>query len=152
MFLLLPSEKKLYFGNFYRAFKKSKLCCYNACISHINALWTLIVLRHAYKWNIKRPTVEAVVRRCSVKNVLLKILQNSQEGTCKIDLKVNLKMNLKIDSRSVVFSCESCEIFQNTYFLEHRWTDASATPNSIGQHIYKQRWETSLSVTTEMSG
>ena len=56
----------------------------------------------------------------------LKISQNSQENTGKIDLKVNLKMNLEIDSSSVVFSCESCEIFKNTHFLEHRRTAASA--------------------------
>ena len=58
---------------------------------------------HIPKKYIKRPTAEAAVRRCSVKNVLLKILQNSQEDTCKIDLKVNFKMNLKIDSSSVMF-------------------------------------------------
>ena len=44
----------------------------------------------------------------------------------KIDLKGNFKVNLKIDSSSVVFSCESCKIFQNTYSLEHRSTPASA--------------------------
>ena len=76
--------------------------------------------------NIKRPTAEAVARRCSVKKVLLKILQNSQEETCKIDLKINFRMNLKIDSSTVVFSCKSCEIFKNTYFVEHRQTAASA--------------------------
>ena len=31
-----------------------------------------------------------VVWRCSVKNVILNISQNSQQGTCKIDLKINL--------------------------------------------------------------
>ena len=56
---------------------------------------------------MKRPTSEAVVRRCSVK-----FSQNSQEETCKIDLKINLKINLKLDSSTVVFSCESCEIFK----------------------------------------
>ena len=39
-YLLLSYEKKLYFGNFYRAFKKvEQLCSYNAYISHINAFW-----------------------------------------------------------------------------------------------------------------
>ena len=75
---------------------------------------------------IRNMSKKISVRRCSVKNVLLQILQNSQEDTCKTDLKVNLKMNLKIDSSSVVFSCESCEIFMKTYFLEHRRTAASA--------------------------
>ena len=75
---------------------------------------------------IRNMSKKISVRRRSVKNVLLKILQNSQEDTCKIDLKVNLKMNLKIDSSSVVFPCESCENFKNTYFVEHRRTAASA--------------------------
>ena len=78
---------------------------------------------HTYKQNIKRPTAEAVVWRCSVKKVLLKISQNSLEDTCKIDLKINLKMNLKIDSSPVVFSCES----KNIFFVEHRRTAACAT-------------------------
>ena len=42
-------------------------------------------------------STEAVVQRCSVKNVFLKISQNSQGNTCK-------------------FSCEFSEIFQNTFF------------------------------------
>ena len=67
-----------------------------------------------------------VVRRCSVKKVLLKISQISN-FSCKIDLKINFKINLKINSSTVVFSCESCGIFKNTYFVEHRQTAASAT-------------------------
>ena len=63
---------------------------------------------------------------CSVKKVLLKISQNSQEDNYKIDSKINLKMNLKIDSNTVVGSCEYCETFKNTYFVEHRRTAASA--------------------------
>ena len=53
-----------------------------------------------------------VVRSYSVKKVLVKISQNSQEDTCKIDLKTNLKMNLKMHSCTVVFSCESCKILK----------------------------------------
>ena len=44
----------------------------------------------------QKTTAGAVVRSCSVKNVLLKISQNSQENTFKINSKINLKMNLKI--------------------------------------------------------
>ena len=36
-------------------------------------------------------------------------------------------MNLKMDSSTVVFSCESCEIFKNPYFVEHQRTATSAT-------------------------
>ena len=51
--------------------------------------------------NIKRPTAEAVVRRCSVKKVLLEILQNLQEGTCKIDLKINLNLKNRLQHSGV---------------------------------------------------
>ena len=47
---------------------------------------------------------EAVVQRCSVKKVFLKISQNSQENTCASVSQVH------------AFSCEFCEIFKNTYF------------------------------------
>ena len=67
-------------------------------------------------------------------------------------------MNLKRDSSTVMLFCESYEIFKNNYFAEHRWKaaftiniDKILTPRSIGQHIYKQRWKTRLSVTTDMS-
>ena len=70
------------------------------------------------------PTSEAVVWKFSVKKALLKNSQNSQEATCKIDLKINLNMNLKIDSSTVLLSCESFEDFKNTCFVEHRWTAA----------------------------
>ena len=35
-------------------------------------------------------------------------------------------MNLKIHFSTVMFSCESCRIFKNTYFAEHWGTAASA--------------------------
>ena len=41
---------------------------------------------------------QSVVQRCSVKKVFLKIAQSSQ-----------------------VLSCEFCEIFKNTLFIEHVW-------------------------------
>ena len=66
-------------------------------------------------------------------------------------------MNLKMDSSTVVFSCESCEIFKNPYFVEHQRTVVSAIDidtkyslRSIDQHIYKQCWKTRLSVKTDM--
>ena len=49
---------------------------------------------------------EAVVWRCSVKKVFLKVSQNSQEN----------------ETLSQLFSCEFCEIFRHTFFIEHpRW-------------------------------
>ena len=87
---------------------------------HSNEWWHQIPIKY------QKPTAEAVVWSCSVKKVLLKTFQNSQEDTFKKDSKINLKMNLKTDSNTVVFSCESCETFKNTYFEEHRRTAASA--------------------------
>ena len=55
---------------------------------------------------------EAVVRRCSVKKVFLKISQNSQENTCA---RVSFLI-IKKETLEQVFSCEFYEIFKNTYF------------------------------------
>ena len=52
---------------------------------------------------LKPDKSETVVYRCSVKKVLLKILQNSQENMVQ------------------VFSCEFGEILKNTFFIEHLW-------------------------------
>ena len=60
----------------------------------------------------KRPTADPVVWRCSVKKVLLKISQISQEDTRKIKLKINFKMNLKINSSTVVFSVNLTEFLR----------------------------------------
>ena len=50
----------------------------------------------------KELSSEAVVQRCSVKKMFLKTLQNSQENT-----------------RAQLFSCEFCEVFKNTFFLQN---------------------------------
>ena len=64
---------------------------------------------------------EAVVRRCSVKEVLLKMLQNSQENTCVrvcslIKLQPKTWNVTKKEVLAQVFSFEFCEIFWNAYF------------------------------------
>ena len=63
-------------------------------------------------------------RRCSVKNVFLKILLNWQEHTCaRVSFLIKLQAYF-IKKR--LFSCEFCEIFKNTFFIEHpRATDAT---------------------------
>ena len=65
-------------------------------------------------------------RRCSVKNVFLKILLNWQEYTCaRVSFLIKLQAYF-IKKR--LFSCEFCEIFKNTFFTEHpRATDFDAT-------------------------
>ena len=54
---------------------------------------------------------EAVVRRCSVKEVFLKISQNSQENTCaRVSFLIKLQA---LGTLAQVFSCEFCEISKN---------------------------------------
>ena len=65
--------------------------------------------------------IEAVIQRCSVKKVFLKISQNSQENTCArasflIKLLAEACNFIKKEALAQVFSCEFCEIFKNTYF------------------------------------
>ena len=63
-------------------------------------------------WLIK---LEAVVRRCSVKNLFLEILQNSQENTCA---RVSFLTKLQASD----LSCDFYKISKNTFFIEHLWT------------------------------
>ena len=66
---------------------------------------------------------EAEVRRCSVKKVLLKILQNNKTKIPVLEYLFNKGMRpvtlLKKDSSTSVF-VEFCEIYKNTYFVEIR--------------------------------
>ena len=62
---------------------------------------------------------EAVVRRFSVKKMLLKILQNSQENICA---RVSFLIVIKKETLAQVFSCEFYETFKSNLFIGHlRW-------------------------------
>ena len=67
--------------------------------------------------------LEAVLRRCSVKKLFLRISENSQENTCT-------EVSFYQSYRSPVLSCEFCEIFKNTYFVKDWWTAA------FENHVY----------------
>ena len=61
-----------------------------------------------------------VAQRCSVKKLFLKISQNSQENTCaRVSFLIKLQAqacNFIIkETLAQVFSCEFCEISQNTF-------------------------------------
>ena len=59
---------------------------------------------------------EAVAQICSVKNVFLEILQNSQESTC-----ARVSVLIKFFKKEVFYS-EFCEISKSTFFIERfRW-------------------------------
>ena len=63
---------------------------------------------------------ESVTWRCSVKNVLLEISQNSQENICArvyflIKLQASACNFFKKETLAQVFSCEFCEIPKNSF-------------------------------------
>ena len=64
--------------------------------------------------------VEAVVQKCSVKKMLLKISQNSGKHLCQslflIKLQAWLKNFIKKKTLAQVFSCDFCEISKNTFW------------------------------------
>ena len=62
---------------------------------------------------VKLHLTEAVVQRCSVKNMLLEISQNSQENTCAREPEsCNF---IKKETLALAFSCEFCKISKNTF-------------------------------------
>ena len=69
---------------------------------------------------IHKCSSEAVAQRCSVKEVFLEILQNSQENTCaRVFLLIKWQASacnfIKKENLAQVFSCEFCEISKNTF-------------------------------------
>ena len=73
---------------------------------------------------------EVVVRRCSVKKVLLTISQNVHENTCaRVSFLIKLQALacsfIKKETLAQVFSCEFCEIFKNNFFQRTRPVAAS---------------------------
>ena len=63
---------------------------------------------------------EVVVWRCSIEKVFLEISQNSQENTCA-RASFLIKLQALAETLAQAFSCEVCEISENTYFTEHLW-------------------------------
>ena len=65
---------------------------------------------------------EVATRGVPQKKVFLKTSQNSQENTCA---RVSFLTKLQASGLQLakVFSCEFCEIFKNTFFIEHLWTN-----------------------------
>ena len=92
-------------------------------------------------------STEAVAKRCSVKRVLLKISQDSQENTCArfsflIQVQASACNFIKKETQAQVFSCEFCEIFKNTIF--HRTPPVPASRSKIlGQPPWSEFHENS---------
>lgn len=61
-----------------------------------------------------------------LKNVLLQMSQNSHENTRAAVSLFNTVVGLrKIEAQVQLFSCEFCDTFKNTHFVEHLRTNAS---------------------------
>ena len=79
---------------------------HSLCLLHV----LFNVFRLFFSWT-SHTFPEAVVWRCSVKKVFLNISQNSHGNTCA-----------KKETLAQGFSCEFCQIFKNTFFIEdHCW-------------------------------
>ena len=75
--------------------------------------------------------IEVIVRSCSVRKVFLKIWQKfTGNHLCQSLFLIKLQADacnfIKNKTLAQVFSCEFCQIFKNTYFVEHLRTTASA--------------------------
>ena len=61
---------------------------------------------------------EAIVRRCYLEKLVLKVKQNSQE---------NIRVGTSFLTLTQILSSEICKIFKNTYVEEYLWTTAFAS-------------------------
>ena len=94
----------------------------------------IINRHHSGVFNVFNVNYRSSHQRCTVKKVLLKISQNSQENTCaRVSFLIKLQAEacnfIKKETLAQVFSCEFCEIFKNTFFRRTPLVAASVTIN-----------------------
>ena len=79
--------------------------------------------------NFQASSLEAVVRRCSVKKMFLKILLNPQENTCaRVYFSIRLFKQLFLKKTlAQVFSYEFCKVFERAYFYRTPEVAASSS-------------------------
>ena len=61
-------------------------------------------------------SLEAVVRRCSVRKVFWEMLQNSQDSQNSQNSRRRMQLYACKETLAKVFSCEFCRISKNTFF------------------------------------
>ena len=81
-------------------------------------------------YRIIKSNSEAVVQKCAVKKMFLKISQNSQGNSCA---RVSFFRPTTLLKRTLaqLFYCEFCEIFKNTFFNRTPWVAASANSGLV---------------------
>ena len=79
-------------------------------------------------------------RRCSIKTGVLKnFAKFTRQHLCQsltVFLKKVFCKFIKKETLTHVFSCEFCEIFQNTFFTENIWTTASELTRTKSKERY----------------
>ena len=93
---------------------------------------TLIYIKTNFFLHLVRSISEVVAQRCSVKKMLLEISQYSQENTCvRVSFLIELQACnfIKKETLTQAFSCEFCEIFNNTF--SYRTSRVAASDISI---------------------
>ena len=80
----------------------------------------------------RNETLEAVTRRYSAKKVFLEVSQNSQENTCaRVSFLIKLLASgcnfIEKETLAHVFSCEFCEVSENTFYYRTPLVAASET-------------------------
>ena len=79
-------------------------------------------------------------QRCSVKKVFLEISWNSQENTCarvSFLIKSCTCKFIKKETLAQVFSCEFCEIFNNTFSTSNKYWKVHSTLCANIHHFVK---------------
>ena len=79
-----------------------------------------------------------VVRRCSVKQMFLKISENSQENTCARVYFSTKSLFLKKETLAQMFSCECVKISKNTFPYRTSPVAASLVWNFCGNAQFPQ--------------
>ena len=79
-----------------------------------------------------------------VKKVFLEIPQNSQKNPCsEVSFLIKLQqeaLNFLKKTLTLVFSCEFCKFFKNTFYIEHLLTFSSATRDLEGGFPLPNPW------------
>ena len=98
--------------------------------------WTLNKQMLAGKWNnlmINMFIRSRCEKRCSAKDVFLRISQNSQENTC---VRALMKLQLyQKETLADTFSYEYWETVKNSYFEKQLWTDIGQKTVFLLDHV-----------------
>ena len=113
MLLLLTFDGWMWVENLILLIKKTPGVLKEAAIQKCSLIYVVLKSRHILEKS------EAVVQSCFVKKVFLEVSQNSQKNTCA---RVSFFCNFtKKETLAQVFSCELCEISENTFSYRTPW-------------------------------